>query len=73
MNNEVKTLSKRIAKNIKKLRKQNSYTQEYVADQLDLHVTTLQHYEGYQPFDIKISNLNKLAKFYNVTIDSLLK
>ena len=72
-NNEVKTLLEKIAKNLKRLRKLNNWTQEFVSDQLGIHLTTLQHYEGYQPFDIKISNLYTLAKFYNVTIDSLLR
>lgn len=73
MEKETKRILSKLAKNLKELRKEKNYTQEYVSEQTGIHLTTYQHYEGYKPVEIKVSNLCKLAKFFKVSIDSLLQ
>ena len=69
-----KILLDRISKNIRKLRKQHNFTQEYVAEKTDIHLVTYQRYESKKIFNnIRIYNLYKIATLYNVTLDSLLK
>jgi len=73
MEKEKNFLLRKISKNLRRLRIEHNYTQEYVAEQIGIHLTTYQKYESKSPYNIRIYNLYLIAKFYNVTIDSLLK
>ncbi len=68
-----KILLAKITKNIKELRNKHNYTQDYVANELDINLTTYQKYESKKPYNIRISYIYLIAKFYKVSIDSLLQ
>jgi len=69
-----KKLKQTFAKNLKTLRSKKGFTQEHVAESLDVSVVTIQKWESNQePYDIKLSNLLKLSKFFQVSIDDLIK
>jgi transcriptional regulator with XRE-family HTH domain len=70
---EKRQLLERISKNVRKIRLARNLTQEEVAEQLDIHLVTYQMYESKKPFNMTVFNIWKIAKFYNVTVDSLLK
>lgn len=70
---EKNKLLSRIGRNVKQLRINHKYTQEYVADKIGVHLNTYQIYESKKPYNIKIYNLYLIAEFYHITIDSLLK
>lgn len=56
---------------LKELRKVNGYTQDYIADYLDVSRQTYSHYEtGRRTPDF--DTLNKLATFYSVSIETLI-
>ncbi len=66
-------LLRKISKNLRKVRKKHNYTQEFVADKTDIHLITYQRYESKKNYNIRIYNLYKIARLYNVSIDSLLE
>lgn len=61
-----------IGKNIKRLRISHNQTQEELASIIDVCQSSITHYET---GDLKIStnNLCKIAKFYNISIDKLVR
>ncbi len=60
------------AKNLKFLRKRRNFTQEDVAQSLDFKRPTLSGYEN-EVSEPGISDLLKLAEFYKISLDTLLK
>lgn len=55
---------------VRDLREDNDLTQEYIAEYLDIYLTTYRRYEtGEQTIPINI--LKKLSNFYKVSIDYL--
>lgn len=70
---EKSKLLKRIGENIRKLRIDHDFTQEYVADKIGVHLNTYQNYESRKPYNIRIFSLYQIAKFYNITTDELIK
>ncbi|OHD58752.1 MAG: hypothetical protein A2096_12285 [Spirochaetes bacterium GWF1_41_5] len=62
-----------IAKNLKKLRIENNLTQEKAADALKMHLVSYQKYESQRPYHMKVFTLYKIAQYFDVTVDSLLK
>lgn len=56
---------------LKELRKVNGYTQDYIADYLDVSRQTYSHYEtGRRTPDF--NTLSKLATFYSISIETLI-
>lgn len=66
-------LLKRLSANLKQLRLDNEYSQAYVAEGIGISLRTYQTYESDKVYDIRISNVARIAEFYKVTIDSLIK
>jgi len=63
---------KRLAKNLKELREQYGFTQQYVANQIGI---TCQSYQAYE-WGITVPTLQnfvKLANLYEVSLDELLE
>ena len=73
MKADKKNLLAKFSKNIKVLRAKHGYTQEDVANTIEINLVTYQKYESKNPCNIRISNIYLLAKLYNVSIDSLLE
>ena len=48
-------------------------TREELSNRIDIQTKTLQQMETKEDFDPRISTVSKVAKFFNVSIDSLLK
>lgn len=66
-------LLKRISNNLKQLRYENKYSQAFVAEKIDISLRTYQTYESDNTYDIRISNMVKIAEFYGITVDELIK
>ncbi len=60
-----------IGKNIKRLREFKNYTQEYVAEQLQVSQTAYSKIERDET-DVSFSKLNKIAKILGVTINDII-
>ena len=61
-----------IAKNLKKLRQDNNLSQEDIAEKLNTSFKTVSHWEtGYS--EPSLTQLEKLSKIFDVTIDELIK
>lgn len=73
MKNNKKSLAIKIAKNLKLLRNKNGYTQEFVADKIEIHLTTYQRYECNNPPLIKLHILLEILDFYKVPLEALIK
>ena len=56
---------------LKELRKQNNYSQEYVAEQLNISRQAISHWENGKTYP-DIDNLVLLAELYRVTLDELM-
>lgn len=56
---------------LKELRKQNHYSQEYVAEQLNISRQAISHWENGRAYP-DIDNLVLLAELYGVSVDELL-
>ncbi len=61
-----------LAKNLKELRKQYGYTQQYVADQLSISCQAYQAYEWGVNVPT-LQNFIKLARLYDVSLEDLLE
>lgn len=61
----------KLSKNLIKLRNENNFTQAYVAEGIGVSLRTYQTYESKKVYDIRISNVVRIAEFYDVSIDSL--
>lgn len=60
------------AKNLKKLRQDNNLSQEDIAEKLNTSFKTVSHWEtGYS--EPSLTQLEKLSKIFDVTIDELIK
>ena len=57
---------------LKELRKQNHYSQEYVAEQLNISRQAISHWENGRAYP-DIDNLVLLAELYGVSVDELLE
>ncbi len=57
---------------LKELRKQNHYSQEYVAEQLNISRQAISHWENGRAYP-DIDNLVLLAELYGVSMDELLE
>ena len=57
---------------LKELRKENQYTQQFVAEYLNIKQNTYSQYENEQR-QIPISQLMMLAKLYDVSVDYILE
>lgn len=66
-NNDIKNYCKRLIE----LRKENNYTQQYVAEYLKIDRSNYSKYE-LGKLEISIEMLIKLAKLYNVSTDYIL-
>lgn len=64
-------LLKRISNNLKRLRLENNYSQAFVAEKIDISLRTYQTYESDDTYDIRISNMVKIAEFYGIMVDEL--
>lgn len=56
------TLTKTVAKNLKRLREQRGLTQEEVADLCKMEYKQYQRYEGNTLQDMRLSTIEKIAK-----------
>jgi transcriptional regulator with XRE-family HTH domain len=65
-------LLERISENLKRLRLENNYSQAFVAENIDISLRTYQTYESDKTYDIRISNMVKIAGFYGITVDALI-
>lgn len=61
-----------LSKNLKELRKQYGYTQNYVATQIGVTCSSYQAYEWGTAL-LSLQNFIKLAKLYDVSCDDLLE
>lgn len=61
-----------LAKNLKTLRKQCNYTQQYVAEQIGVSCQSYQAYEWGNAIPT-LPHFIKLAQFYDVTMEELLE
>lgn len=68
-----KILLTSISENLIKIREKNNYTQAEVAEGIGVSLRTYQVYESDKIYDIRISNMVKIANFYNVKIDTLIR
>lgn len=60
------------ARNLKKLRQDNNLSQEDIAEKLNTSFKTVSHWEtGYS--EPSLTQLEKLSKIFDVTIDELIK
>ena len=57
---------------LKELREENKYTQQYVAEILNIRQNTYSQYEN-EKREIPIRALIVLAKLYDVSVDSILE
>ncbi len=57
---------------LKELRKQNKYSQEYVAEQLNISRQAISHWENGKTYP-DIDNLVLLAELYHISVDELLQ
>lgn len=64
---------KNLSNNLRALRKDTKKSQIKVSAEMNLELRTYQRYESDTPPDIKLSNLVKILKYYNVTLEELLK
>jgi len=60
-----------IGNNIKELRKSKGVTQQQIADLINMHRSNYSKVENGQR-EISISALNKIAKYFNVSIDDII-
>lgn len=60
-----------LAKRLKELRQENSYSQYEIADMIGIAQVTYSHYELCRR-SVSIQNLVKIAQIYNVSTDYLL-
>ena len=60
-----------LSKRLKELRIENNYSQQEIADLIDITQVTYSHYELGRR-SVSIQNLVKIAKIYNVSTDYLL-
>ena len=60
-----------LSKRLKELRIENNYSQQEVADLIDITQVTYSHYELGRR-SVSIQNLVKIAQIYNVSTDYLL-
>jgi transcriptional regulator with XRE-family HTH domain len=65
-------LLERISENLKRLRLEKNYSQAFVAENIDISLRTYQTYESDKTYDIRISNMVKIAEFYGITVDALI-
>lgn len=61
-----------LAKNLKALRKEFGYTQQYVADQIGIKVQSYHTYETGVTVPT-LQNFVKLAKLYDISLDELIE
>ena len=61
-----------LADNLKQLRAQNGYTQQYVASQIGISCQSYQAYEWGVTVPT-LQNFIKLAQFYDVSLDELIR
>jgi DNA-binding XRE family transcriptional regulator len=66
-------LLKRISNNLKRFRLEHNYSQAFVAENIDISLRTYQTYESDDTYDIRISHMVRIAEFYGVMVDDLLK
>ena len=60
-----------LGKKIKNLRKERGVTQQQIADLINMHRSNYSKIENGQR-DISVNALNKIAKFFNVSVDNLI-
>ena len=61
-----------LGKNLKDLRRQYNYTQQYVADQIGVKFSSYHAYEVGKTVPT-LQNFIKLAKLYDVSLDDLIE
>ena len=64
-----KALALKLSEKLKAVRNSKNLTQEYVADQIGIHLTSYQRYEGQNPPLIKLDILLKILNLYKVTLE----
>lgn len=57
-------------KRLKILRKSNKFTQKFIANQLNISLSSYSNYENGK-YTVPVHILSKIAKFYNTSIDYL--
>jgi transcriptional regulator with XRE-family HTH domain len=57
---------------LRQLRKKHKLTQEKLAELSDVDYKHIQKLEGKNPYDVKLSTLNKLAKAFNLSLSKFL-
>lgn len=63
---------KRFCENLKKLRVDNKFSQRFLAQNLNVTIKTISHWEtGYS--EPSITQLIKLAEIFDITVDELIK
>lgn len=55
-------------KRLKKLRKSNKFTQKFIANQLNISLSSYSNYENGK-YNVPVHILSRIAKFYNTSID----
>ena len=68
----VSKIRQKFAKNLRKLRKARGFTQEELAEKLDISVRYVQQLEGHQVPNVKLDTLATLAKVLNAAPKSFL-
>ena len=61
----------KLAKRLKRLRKEHDYTQEKLAEMAGIDYKYLQRIEGSKPPAVKIDTLEKLAKAFRISMSKL--
>lgn len=62
-----------LSNNLRALRKKTGKSQMLVSTEMGIELRTYQRYESDNPPDIKLSNLIKILKYYDVELHELLK
>lgn len=63
---------RKISLNLIKIRKKHGFSQEYLAEQLGMHLVSYQRYENYKkPRNIPIYFLIRICAYYKISLDSI--
>ncbi len=69
-----KNILKKFAVNLRAIRQKNNYTQQYVSEKLDIDRAVYARWENANNCpDIKLTSLIRLKKFFNISLDDLIK
>jgi len=67
-----KEIRRKLAKQLRQLRRRKGWTQEELAEYADMAVRQVQYLESKNPSPAKIDTLEKLAKAFKISLSKLL-